>query len=89
MYCIDLVYFSLVRFNITVNTIRSIWCKGCVQTEVLSENHKTKSAALSRLITQTKESSKKRNITVRMTNIQNQKEENVCVTSLILLKYKK
>ena len=32
----------LVRFNGTVNTIRSFWCQGCVQTEVLSGNQKTK-----------------------------------------------
>ena len=53
-----------------MKTIRSFWCQGCAQTDVLSGNHKTKSAAVFRLLTQPKE---KR--TVRMTNIQKEKAE--------------
>jgi len=41
---------SLVRFNGTVNTLRSFWYQGCVQTDVLSGNHKTGSSALVRLV---------------------------------------
>ena len=65
--------FSLVRFNGTVNTYKviSFWCQGCVQTDVLSGNHKTNSAALfNSLITKTIEALKKRNRTVRVTNTQ-------------------
>ena len=54
-------YLSLVRFNGTVNTIRSFWCQGCVHTDVLSGKHKIKSAVLIRLLTQTIEAPKKRN----------------------------
>ena len=44
------VKISLERINCIVNTIRSlIWCQGCVQSVVLSGNHKTKSAVLSAL----------------------------------------
>ena len=59
---------SLVGFNDAFNTIRLYErpCKGCVQIAVLSWNHKTKSAVLFRLLTQTKEAPKKR--TVRVTN---------------------
>jgi len=45
----DKTWFSLVRFNSTMNTL-SFWCQGCVQTDVLSGNHKTKSADLFRLL---------------------------------------
>ena len=41
--------FSLERFKCTVNTVSSFWCQGCVQTGVVSGNHKTKSAFLFRL----------------------------------------
>ena len=34
-------YLVLVRFNGTVNTLRSFWCHGCVQTDVLSGYHRT------------------------------------------------
>ena len=44
-----------------------VWC---VQTDVLSGNHKIESALLLRLLTQTKEAPKKRNWTVRMTKTQ-------------------
>ena len=37
--------FSLVGFNNAFNTIK-LYKQGCVQTEVLSGNHKTKSAVL-------------------------------------------
>ena len=53
------MWFSLVRFDSTVNTIRSFWCQGYVQADVLSENHKTKSAVLARLLTQTIDAPKK------------------------------
>ena len=53
--------FSLVKFNGTVNTTRSFWCQGCVQTDVLSGKHNIKSAALIRLFAQTIEAPKKRN----------------------------
>ena len=45
---------SLVRFNGTVNTVNEghYWCQGCVQTDVLSGNHKAKSVVLYRLLTQ-------------------------------------
>ena len=56
---------STVRFNGTINTIRSFWC---VQIDVLSWHHKTKSVVLSRLLTQTIEVSKKEIGTIRMTN---------------------
>ena len=61
---------SLVGFNDAFNTIRLYErpVQGCVQTDVLSGNHKTKSAVLFRLLTQTKEAPKKRNRTVRVTN---------------------
>ena len=36
-------------------------CQGCVQTDVLSMNHKTKTAVLFRLLTQNKDAPKKRN----------------------------
>jgi len=54
---------SLVGFNDASNTTRLYKrpCKGCVQIAVLSRNHKTTSAALCRLLTQTKEAPKKRN----------------------------
>ena len=42
----------------------------------LSGNHKTKSAALARLLTQTIEAPKKRNRTVKVTNTQKEKAEN-------------
>ena len=63
--------FSLVRCNGTMSTIlvRSFWCQGCVQIDVLSGNHKTKSAALFRLLIQTIEAPKKE-IGLRMTNTQ-------------------
>ena len=53
---------SLLRFNVAINTKRlnKRPCQGCVQT-VLSGNHKTKSAFLFRLLTETKEAHKKRN----------------------------
>ena len=62
------ICLSLVGFN-AFNTIRLYKrsCQGCVQTDVLSGNYKTKSAVLFRL-TQTKEAPKKRNRTVRVTN---------------------
>ena len=58
-----IVYFSLVGFNDAFNTIRLYKrpAQGCVQTDVLSGNHKTKSAVLFRLLTQTKEAPRKRN----------------------------
>ena len=61
---------SLVGFDDAFNTIRLYkrLCQGCVQTAVLSGNHKTKSAALFRLLTQIKEAPKKRNRTCRVTN---------------------
>ena len=37
----------------------SIWCRGCLQTDVWSGNHKTKYAVLLRLLTQTIEAPKK------------------------------
>ena len=51
---------SLVGFNNAFNTIRlyKCPCQECIQT-VLSGNHKTKSAVLFRLITQTKDTPKK------------------------------
>ena len=61
------INFSLLRYSNTVNTIRSFRCQECVQTDVLSRNHKTKSAARLRLLTQTIEAPKKRNRTLRMT----------------------
>ena len=59
-----------------MNTIRSFSCQGWVQTDVLSGIHKTKSPALSSLLTETIEAPKKRNRTVRMKNTQKEKEEN-------------
>ena len=66
-----IVYFSLVGFNDAFNTIRLYKrpAQGCVQTDVLSGNHKTKSAVHFRLLTQTIEAPNKRNRTVRVTNI--------------------
>ena len=58
--------FGRVGFNDAFNTIRLYKRQGCLQTAVLSGNHKTKSAVLFRLLTQTKEAPKKR--TVRVTN---------------------
>ena len=54
-------------FNDTFDTIRLYKrpCQGCVQTDVLSGNHKTKSVVLFRQLTQTKEAPKKRNRTVK------------------------
>ena len=46
-------------------TLRSFWCHGYVQTDVLSGNPKTKSAVLSILLTQNIELPKKRNRTVK------------------------
>ena len=62
--------FSLVGFDDAFNTIMLYKrpAQGCVQTEVLSGNHKTKSAVLIRLLTQTKVAPKKRNRTDRVTN---------------------
>ena len=78
---------SLVWFNGTMNTVRSFWCQGCVQTDVLSGNHKTNSAALfNLLITETIEALKKRNRTVRVTNIQ---KENVEKDNIIASKINK
>ena len=59
---------SLVGFNDAFNSIRLNEHQGCVQTDVLSGNHKIKSDVLFRLLTQTKEAPKKRNRTVRVTN---------------------
>ena len=50
--------FILVRFNGTVNTIRILMPRVCT-TDVFSGNHKTKSAVLFILLTQTKEAPKK------------------------------
>ena len=36
------ILVSLVRFNVTVHTIRFFWWKGCVQKKVLAGNHNTK-----------------------------------------------
>ena len=58
-----------------MDTIRSFWCQMCVQSEVLSRNHKTESAIVFRLLTQAVESSKERNRTVRKTNTQKEKAE--------------
>ena len=59
---------SSLRFNCTLNTIlvRTSGVKAVyfLQTDGLSGNHKTKSAALFRLITQTIQVPKKRNRTV-------------------------
>ena len=55
---------SLVRVN--VNTIMSFWCQGYVQTDVLSGNQMTKSAAIFRSLTQSIEAPKKRNRTARV-----------------------
>ena len=44
---------NLVRCNGTVNTISSFGAKWCVQTDVLSGNHKTSSNTLVRLLSQT------------------------------------
>ena len=57
--------FSLVWFNDAFNTIRLYKRQGCFQTGVLSGNHKTKSAVLLRLLTQTKEAPKKRTFIVK------------------------
>ena len=58
-----------------MNTIRSFWVQRCVQTDVLSGNPKTKSAVLFRLLPQTIGALKKRNRTVRVTNIKKGKVE--------------
>ena len=58
-----------------MNTIRSFWCQGYVQSEVLSGNHKTKNAVLLRLLTQTMEALKKEIGTVTMINTQKEKAE--------------
>ena len=63
-----------------MNTIRLFWCQGCVQTDDLLGNHKTKSDALFRLLTQTMvmeapKKKKKYDRTVRVTNTQNEKAE--------------
>ena len=52
---------SLVDFNDALNTIRLYKraAQACVQTEISSGNHKTKSAVLFRLITHTIEAPKK------------------------------
>ena len=42
-------HFRFVRFNGTVN-IWSFWCQGCIQTEVLSGNHKPELNQLSSLL---------------------------------------
>ena len=69
------ISFSLARFNCTMNTLRSFWCHGCVQTEALLGNHKNKSAPLFRLLwTETIDVPKKRSI-VRVTYIQKEKAE--------------
>ena len=61
---------SLVGFNDAFNTIRLYKRPGCLQTAVLSGNHKTKSAALFRLLTRTIGAPKKRYRIVRVTNTQ-------------------
>jgi len=63
----NLLCLSLVGFNDTFNTYRlyNRPCQGCIQTAVLSGNHKTKPAVLFRLLTQTKEATKKRSRTVK------------------------
>ena len=55
------VQFSSVGFNDAFKTIRlyNRSAHGCVQTEVLSGNHKTKYAVIFRLLTQTIEAPKK------------------------------
>ena len=58
-----------------MNTIRSFWCQGCVQTDILSGNHKTKSPALVRFLSQIIEASQNRKGTVRATNTQKEKAE--------------
>ena len=67
--------FCLVGFNYAFNTIRLYMrpTQGCVQTDVLSGNHKTKPAVLFRLLTQTIEAHKKRNGTVIKKNTQKEK----------------
>ena len=56
---------NLVGFNDDFNTTKLYMrpCQGCVQTAIQSGNHKTESAILFRLLTQTKEALKKRNST--------------------------
>ena len=56
---------SLVGLNDAFNTIRLYKRQGCVSTEALSENHKTKYATLFRLLTQTIEAPQKRNRNVK------------------------
>ena len=58
-----------------MNTIRSFWCQACVQTDVLSENHKTKSAGVITLLLQTIEASQKHEIIVRLTDTQKEQVE--------------
>ena len=77
------VGLCLVRFNSTVNTIRLYWC---VQTVVLSGNHKAKSAVLFRLLTQTIEAPKKRNRTVRVTNILKRKKRKRTIVNKVEIK---
>jgi len=55
--------------------IRSFWCKGCVLTYVMSENNKTKSAVLFRLLTITIEALKKEIGRSRSRVINTQKEK--------------
>ena len=56
--------FSLVGFDDAFNTIMLYKrpAQGCVQTELLSRNHKTKSTVLFKLLSQTKEASKKSSV---------------------------
>ena len=65
---------SLVKFNNTVNTITFFWCQGRLQIDVLSGNHKIKSAVPFILLTQIEEP-KKRNSTVKVTNTCKEKVE--------------
>ena len=55
-----------------------VFCdKGVYYTDRCPVNHTTKSAALFRLLTRTIEAPKKGNMTVRVTNTQNEKAENI------------
>ena len=49
----------LTTFHIVIKCYQQV--QGCIQTDVLSGNHKTKSAILFRLLTLTIEATKKRN----------------------------
>ena len=51
-------------------------CQWCVQTEVLSGNHKTQSAVIFRLLTQTIEAPKKRTLRVRNTEEERVQKDN-------------